>query len=198
MPGTSVSRSEAEVLWREFPQSLVERGLRGLELVTSDSHSGLEAARKAVMPSLPWQRCQFHLQQNASPYVVRVEQRKEVAADIRAIFNAPSRNEADRLLAAAVKKYSESAPRLSVWMEGNLYQGLKVMSFPVRCEFTELTLHYRLRLRRRKMLVGRKLNSRQRLIQPPRWVMPRWLPLLLLKASLLLAAQLRKIVLRML
>ena len=77
-----------------------------MELITSDSHAGLEAARKAVFPSVAWQRCQFHLQQNASQYVVRVEQRKEVAADIRAIFNAPSRSEADRLLAAVVKKYA--------------------------------------------------------------------------------------------
>ncbi len=128
--GTSISRSEAEVHWREFLQRLVGRGLSGLELITSDAHSGLEATRKAVLPSVPWQRCQFHLQQNATQYVVRVEQRKEVAADIRAIFNAPNRNEAERLLAAAVKKYSQSAPRLSVWMEENLEQGLTVMSFP--------------------------------------------------------------------
>jgi len=129
--GTSVSRSEAEVHWRKFLQSLVERGLSGVELITSDAHAGLEAARKAVLPSVPWQRCQFHLQQNASQYVVRVEQRKEVARDLRVVFNAPGREEADRLLAQAVKKYSDSAPRLSQWIEENVYQGLTVMSFPV-------------------------------------------------------------------
>jgi transposase-like protein len=102
--GISVSRSEAEVHWREFLQGLVGRGLSGVELITSDSHSGLEAARKAVLPSVAWQRCQFHLQQNASQYVTRVEQRKEVAADLRAVFNAPNRCEALRLLKAAVKK----------------------------------------------------------------------------------------------
>jgi putative transposase len=55
--------------------------------------------------------------------VTRIEQRKEVAADLRAIFNAPSRVEADRLLAATVKKYTASAPRLSEGMEANIYQG---------------------------------------------------------------------------
>ena len=64
--GLSVSRSEAEVHWREFLQSLVERGLSGVRLITSDDQAGLEAARKAVFPSVPWQRCQFHLQQNAA------------------------------------------------------------------------------------------------------------------------------------
>ena len=102
--GLSFSRSEAEVHWREFFKSLAERGLSGVQLITSDSHAGLEAARKAIFPGLPWQRCQFHLQQNASQYVVRVEKRKEVASDLRAIFNAPNRNEADRLLGVVVKK----------------------------------------------------------------------------------------------
>lgn len=63
--GVSVSLSEAEVHWRQFLESLVKRGLHGLELVISDAHSGLKAARQAVFPSVPWQRCQFHLQQNA-------------------------------------------------------------------------------------------------------------------------------------
>jgi putative transposase len=156
--GLSVSRSEAEVHWREFLQSLVERGLSGVRLITSDSHAGLEAARKAVFPSVPWQRCQFHLQQNASQYVTRLEQRKEVAADLRAIFNAPSRVEADRLLAATVKKYTESAPRLSEWMEANIYQGLTVMSFPVeqqkRLRTTNLNERINRELKRRTRVVG--------------------------------------------
>ena len=156
--GLSVSRSEAEVHWREFLQSLVERGLSGVQLITSDSHAGLEAARKAVFPSVPWQRCQFHLQQNASQYVTRLEQRKEVAGDLRAIFNAPNREEANRLLAAAVKKYSEVAPRLSQWLEANIYQGLTVMSFPVehqkRLRTTNLNERVNRELKRRTRVVG--------------------------------------------
>lgn len=155
--GLSVSRSEAELHWREFLQSLVKRGLSGVQLMTSDAHTGLEAARKAVFPSVPWQRCQFHLQQNAAQYVTRIEQRKEVAADLRAIFNAPSRVEADRLLAAVMKKYSESAPRLSVWIEANIYQGLTVMSFPVEHQ-------KRLRTTNLNERVNRELKRRTRVV----------------------------------
>lgn len=162
--GVSVSRSEAEVHWRGFLQGLVERGLSGVELITSDSHAGLEAARKAVLPSVPWQRCQFHLQQNASQYVTRVEQRKEVAADLRAIFNAPSRDEADRLLAQAVKKYRESAPRLSSWMEENVYQGLTVFSFAVehqkRLRTTNLCERVNREIKRRTRVVSVFPNAR--------------------------------------
>jgi transposase-like protein len=91
-----VSLSEAEVHWRVFLSELKDRGLCGVELIVSDAHEGLRAARKAVFPSVPWQRCQFHLQQNAGHYVPNVALRRPVAADIRAIFNAPDREEAEQ------------------------------------------------------------------------------------------------------
>src|SRR5665811_1258959 len=63
--GVSVALSEAEVHWRAFLDSLIQRGLRGVKFIISDDHAGLKAARRAALPSVPWQRCQFHLQQNA-------------------------------------------------------------------------------------------------------------------------------------
>jgi transposase-like protein len=155
--GLGLSRSETEVHWREFFQSLVERGLHGVQLITSDDHAGLEAARKAIFPGVAWQRCQFHLQQNTSQYVARLEQRKEVACDLRAVFNAPSREEAERLLSGAVKKYAQSAPRLSEWMEANVYQGLTVMSFPVEH-------HKKLRTTNLNERVNRELKRRTRVV----------------------------------
>ncbi|CDS55094.1 Mobile element protein [Polaromonas sp. CG9_12] len=77
--GVSVALSEAEVHWRAFLDSLIERGLRGVKFLASDDHAGLKAARKAMFPGVPWQRCQFHLQRNAQGYVSRLEQRTPVA-----------------------------------------------------------------------------------------------------------------------
>jgi putative transposase len=54
----------------------------------------------------------------------------EVAADIRAIFNAPNRPEAEALLSKTVQKYAKSAPRLADWLEENIPQGLTVFAFP--------------------------------------------------------------------
>ncbi len=128
--GVSVSLSEQEVHWRTFLQSLVARGLTGVELVISDAHAGLKQARRAVFGGVPWQRCQFHLQQNAQAYVPRHSLKREVAADIRAIFNAPNRDEAEALLARLVQKYEKRASRLANWMETNIPEGLTVFSFP--------------------------------------------------------------------
>lgn len=129
--GVSVSLGEHEVHWRTFLQSLVDRGLRGVELVISDAHEGLKAARRAVFGGVPWQRCQFHLQQNAQAYVPRQHMKKEVAADIRAIFNVSTRHGAEALLAATVQKYEKRASRLATWMEENIPEGLTVFNFPV-------------------------------------------------------------------
>lgn len=128
--GVSVSLSEAEVHWREFLQTLIARGLHGVELISSDAHAGLKQARKACFPGVPWQRCQFHLQQNAASYVPRQELKKPVAADLRAVFNAPDRREADRLLAAMIEKYRPTAPKLAAWLETDVPEGLTVFAFP--------------------------------------------------------------------
>ncbi|NLI08102.1 MAG: hypothetical protein GX457_13580 [Thermotogaceae bacterium] len=57
--------------------------------------------------------------------------RAEVAADIRAMFNAPDRKAAEQFLQKAIQKYAASAPRLSAWMEENLAEGFTVFDFPL-------------------------------------------------------------------
>ncbi len=153
--GISVSLSEAEVHWREFLASLVERGLHGVELLTSDAHEGLKAARRSVFPDVPWQRWQFHLQQNATAYVPKVDIRSEVAAEIRTIFNALDVNEAQRLLKIATEKYRTTAPKLAEWMEQNVPEGLTV--------FTRPTAHHR-RLRTSNMIerLNKEIKRRTR------------------------------------
>jgi transposase-like protein len=128
--GVSVSLSEAEVHWREFLLSLKSRGMHGVRLITSDDHTGLKAALNSVYPSIPWQRCQVHLQRNATAYVPKVAMREEVARDIRTIFNAPDKAEAERFLEIAVEKYSKTASKLSGWLEQNIPEGLTVFSLP--------------------------------------------------------------------
>ena len=143
--GVSVAFSEAEVHWRAFLDSLLRRGLRGVKFIVSDDHAGLKAARRATLPSVPWQRCQFHLdrvwlaaaklpkrglQQNAQAYVTRLDQRKPVAQRIRAIFNAPDKAEAERLLKQALELWAKEAPKLAAWAEESLPMGFAVFDLP--------------------------------------------------------------------
>ena len=110
--GTSVSLSEAEVHWREFLASLQERGLHGVELVVSDDHKGLRAALTARFAGVTWQRCQFHLQQNAQAYVPRKALRRQVVQYARRVQGTQPVS-----LAAAILTYTEREGPLAtpVW-----------------------------------------------------------------------------------
>ena len=128
--GVSVSLSEAEIHWRSFLATLLERGVHGVKLIVSDDHAGLKQARQAALPSVPWQRCQCHLQQNAQAYVPQQALRAEVAQAIRDIFNAPDKTEAERMLDRLVERYQQQAPKLAEWAQENIPQGLTVFQLP--------------------------------------------------------------------
>ena len=130
-------------------------GLEVTKLITSDDHAGLRAARRAVFPNLPWQRCQFHLQQNAQAYAPQVTLRPQVARDLRSIFHTADRSEADERLAKLVEKYWRPTPRLAEWMETNVPEGLAVFA---------LSDPYRRRLRTTNALerLNRELHRRTR------------------------------------
>lgn len=127
--GVSVEHSEAEIHWRKFFESLAARGLHGLKMIVSDSHAGLQAARKSVFPSVPWQRCQFHIQKNATAYIPKKTMETEVHRDIRTIFSMPSREEAESLLKRTATRYREAKFKdLADWMESNIPEGFTVYS----------------------------------------------------------------------
>jgi putative transposase len=128
--GVSVSLSEAEAHWRDFLASLHARGLHGVKLVVSDARAGLKPALDARLTGVPWQRCQFHLIENAMAFVPRPAMRKAVVASLRAVFDAPDRPEAERQLDIAVRKYRTSAPKLAEWLEQNVPEGLAVFALP--------------------------------------------------------------------
>jgi transposase-like protein len=128
--GVSVSLSEAEVHWREFFKSLIERGLFGVELITSDAHAGLKEARKACFNGVPWQRCQFHLMRNALAHVPRQEMKHEVMDDLHSVLDSADERTAGEQLRRVVGKYQKSAPALAQWMEENVPESLTVFRLP--------------------------------------------------------------------
>ncbi len=127
--GVSATLSEAEVHWREFLQALQRRGLQGVELVVSDDHVGLRAARRAVFPSVPWQRCQFHLAQNAQAHAHNRAQGREMGQAIRDIFNAPSLADAEAMVTRVAQRFAQENPKWVKWLEENIEEGFTVYRF---------------------------------------------------------------------
>jgi len=153
--GVSVALSEAEAHWRSFLEALLSRGMQGVKLIISDAHSGLKAAKTAVLPSVPWQRCHFHLQQNVQSYIPTIGLKKPVGEAVRSVLTAPDLETAKQLLNKAVKQYEEKAPGLAAWLEKNIPEGFSHFSFP--------SAHYR-KIRTNNMLerVNREIKRRTR------------------------------------
>ena len=128
--GVSVALSEAEVHWRAFLESLQARGLRGVEYVVSDDHAGLRAARRAVLGGAKWQRCQFHLAQNAIQHAPSLAIRKRIGVELRTVWNAASLAKAETALAELVATYRDTAPKLAAWLEESVPEGLAVFTLP--------------------------------------------------------------------
>jgi putative transposase len=136
--GVSVALSEAEVHWRAFLEDLVARGMRGVQFVTADDHAGLEAARKAVLGGAVWQRCQFHLAQNAIHHAPTVATRKRIGSQLREVWNAKNLATAEVELKCLVEAHRKNAPELAAWLEAAIPEGLAVFTLPE---------HHRKRLR---------------------------------------------------
>ena len=128
--GVSVALSEAEIHWRAFLEELVARGMRGVRFITSDDHAGLEAGRKAVLGGAVWQRCQFHLAQNAIHHAPTAAIRKRIGGQLREIWNAKNLATAEAELKALVEAYRDNAPELAAWLEVAIPEGLAVFTLP--------------------------------------------------------------------
>jgi transposase-like protein len=130
--GVSCALSEAEVHWRAFLESLVARGLRGVRYIVSDDHPGLGAARKAVLGGATWQRCQFHLAQNAIHHAPNLAIKKAIGKALRQVWNARDGKAAEAELHQLVAAYREPAPKLAAWLETAIPEGLAVFALPER------------------------------------------------------------------
>lgn len=109
--GMDVMTSEHHEFWRAFLQSLVGRGLHGVQLVISDAHAGLKQAIREVWVGASWQRCRVHFMRNLLVHVPRSAQAM-VAATVRTIFGQSDRAAARRQLGTVLTALGERFPKV--------------------------------------------------------------------------------------
>jgi transposase-like protein len=124
---------------------------------------------RACLSATPWQRCQFHFQQNAQQYITKQDLKSKVVTDIATIFNADDRPHAEARLASFIKSYSETQAKLAEWAEINLPGGFTVFNFPaahrqkIRTSNACETLNSQIKRRTR---VVELFPNKQSLLQP--------------------------------
>ncbi len=128
--GVEVADTESEATYQELFRSLKARGLKGVELVTSDDHPGLEAAIARHFQGASWQRCQVHYVRNLTKLVPRTK-RKELTAALSGVFTAPTREVALKLVEQLADQWRQKGyPKVAEHLEENIEDCLACLAFP--------------------------------------------------------------------
>ena len=127
--GFAVGGSEDTAFWLEFLRSLVQRGLKGVQLAISDAHEGLKAAIGQVLAGATWQRCRVHLMRNVLAHISQGD-KAMVAAAIRTIFAQPNRQAASQQLAEVVQAMRPRWPKAAALLQQAEDDVLAYTAFP--------------------------------------------------------------------
>jgi transposase-like protein len=128
-----VANSESVKAWSGFLENLYRRGLKGerLELITTDGCGGLISAVETVYPCVTRQRCWFHKMQNISG-MVRRRDREEVLKELRQVYAAENRREAEKAAVAWGRKWKDRYERAVQSLERDLPELLAVFDLPAK------------------------------------------------------------------
>jgi transposase-like protein len=124
-----IGASEEEAFWTTFLRGLVGRGLKGVQLVVSDSHEGLKGAMAKVLTGTAWQRCRVHFMRNVLAHVPKGD-KSMVAAAIRTIFAQHDQEAARQQLAEAVRVMEGRWPKAAEVLVAGEDDVLVYMTFP--------------------------------------------------------------------
>jgi transposase-like protein len=127
--GVDVGPSEDGAFWLRFLRALVSRGLKGVQLVTSDAHVGLKNAIAAVLQGASWQRCRTHFMRNALCLVPKGAQQM-VAATIRTVFVQPDAASAHQTWRRVADQLRPRFPRVAQLLDDAEEEVLTYLSFP--------------------------------------------------------------------
>lgn len=127
--GFWIGDSESYASWSEFFVWLKGRGLRGVEVVVSDQHSGLVKAAQAQFQGAMWQRCQTHFTRNildATPKQIQAE----LHSQLRMIWEAPDVETARQMLKRVIDNFGSRAPRAVDILEEGFDDAIAVLNLP--------------------------------------------------------------------
>ena len=127
--GFGVYANESKETWTAFLNSLAERGLNGLLMITSDAHDGMLQAISKVFPTVPWQRCQFHFSRNISDKAPKKFQ-AGIRAELQEMFNSNTMEEARKKKDEILESYSDVAENAMRCLDEGFESAMTVMQLP--------------------------------------------------------------------
>ena len=126
-----LANRESTSSWKDFLVRLKQRGLRGVEFVVSDDHSGLKKAIAEVLPESYWQRCYVHFLRNALDHLPRKAD-DDCLKELRWMYDRRTSEEARKDLAAWLAKWQTTYPKLCDWVEENIEETFAYYRLPLQ------------------------------------------------------------------
>ncbi len=124
-----VTDTESEATYQDLFRALKARGLRGVQLVTSDDHKGLRAAIERHFQGASWQRCQVHYSRELVGKVAP-DKRKQLSAGLGEVFNAPDMGTARDRAWKLADEWRASHPKIAAHIDEHIEECLAVYCFP--------------------------------------------------------------------
>jgi len=150
--GARLADTEDSLFWEDLFEDLKERGLRGVKLIVSDGHKGIQKAVRESFIGSSWQMCYVHLTRQALKKVPKKKQ-KEVAEKIKeAVIDRQKYN--DLIMELDRMGYKGAADTL----ENFQYDIMNYMQFPEKhwkkIRTTNMMERTNKELKRRSRVVG--------------------------------------------
>lgn len=155
--GFTVADSESESSWSSFFASLKERGLKNVDYLVSDNHSGLRKALAKEFQGSTWQRCQTHFSKNILDAANKKLQ-PELKSWLKSMYNAQNIIIARNIKDEIVSIFEAKAPKAVEVLELGFDDAMAVMDLPEK---------YRKRLRTSNSIerLNQEIRRRERVIR---------------------------------
>lgn len=127
--GFDVYKNESKSTWDEFLGALKKRGLRGVRMITSDSHEGIKYAVCKHFPGVPWQRCQFHFKRNICDKTPK-KYSKGISDELTRMFQCITIEEARKIRDEIIEDYKDVAESAMLCLDEGFEDAMTVMALP--------------------------------------------------------------------
>lgn len=156
--GMWASDSEGAKFWLSVVTELRNRGVSDIFIACVDGLKGFPEAIEAVFPNAQVQTCIVHMVRHSLSYVSHKD-RKEVADDLKAIYQAATLEEAERQLEEFANKWNDRYPLIARSWRANWARVTPMFGYPAeirRAIYTTNTIES-LHMTLRKIIKNRSL-----------------------------------------
>lgn len=127
--GMWIAETEGAKFWLQVVTEFKNRGVKDIFIACVDGLKGFPEAIEAVFPKAQVQLCIVHMVRHSLRYV-SWKQRKEVAEDLKSIYNAPTVEQAETNLTTFATKWDTSHPTISKSWRNNWERIIPLFSYP--------------------------------------------------------------------